>query len=155
MVNPTYTVNLERLAGADTLRYKVSITGQSSPDDLEKFAFETEDYGLAYEKARNYHNFLKTSFTDALVASYIEMPSYRNAQGAFYSVCDFAPEKPVDLEKEFYGPMAQEFREVSSRVATPDYNTVFRAVVANNKLNMYQERTLLSYLKDKQIIWLD
>ncbi len=154
MLDPTYTVNLERLDNASALRYRVSVAGIDHSDDLEKFALETEDYCLAYEKAKNYHTFLSGRFPEVLVASYVEMPSYRSAQGAFYSAYDFAPEKPVDLEKEFYAPMASEFREVSSRVAIPDYNTVFRTVVANNKLNLYQERTFLDHLKNKQMIQL-
>ena len=155
MFDPIYTVSLERMDTTDTLRYKVSVSEKDNEGSFDKFAFETEDYEKAYDVAKSYHDFLSEEFPKQLTASYVEMPSYRSAQGAHYSISGFLPEQPIDLGKEFYQPMAYEFREVSSRVAKPDYNTVFRTIVAKNKLNLYQERSLLEHLKDRSIVELE
>lgn len=146
MADHDYMVSLERIEQDGALNYKALVA--SCSEKLDRFDFQTDDYNKAYNKARSYHSFLTSKYPNKKIAAYIEMP----LQGAQYSSYGVFPSESIDLDKEFYLPMAHEFHEIGSRVSSPNYNAVFRTVVASNRLNLFQESEFLRYLKQKHIV---
>lgn len=141
-------VSLERVTNNDVISYKVVVTNSrgSVVKGLLNKPFETENYNQALLVAKLLYEELEQRFSRLIVGSYIEQPHCTSCQGALYSESEFA--MPNINTDSFYIELRNEFIEGLDKKGFSNPNLIFRMIVSDHKLNLYQERKFLEYLKD-------
>lgn len=145
-MNPDYTVNLRTKDDTETLYYRVAVT-DSQDCEIHGFIHDTENYNEALMYAKAFFDELAQA-KRVVVACYIEQPGRLAAQGALYSVGEFAaaPSEVVS-DEEFYDRLAEEFIERCGRELNADVNVIFRKIIARHKLDFYKETKFLKQLQ--------
>lgn len=132
-----FVINLVRVEEPDGLFYKVYITDQEDKV-TEQYDILSEDYRLSARYARKLYFDFRSRHPGVGIDSYIEAPFYGDAQSIAYTVGDFMlPDLSVD---GFYKCLIDQFTQCA--LINEDINKVFRSVIVDNKLNLWQENQL-------------
>ena len=142
-------ISLERVADGEVLSYKTIVTNAKGVL-IGNYKFETENYNQALLVAQLFYEEFQHRFPKLIIGSYVEQPYCLQHQGALYSASEFAT--PEVNMQSLYQTLKDDFVDKFNQDRLADINLVFRVVVANNKLNLYQERKFLEILRQEHIV---
>lgn len=128
---------------AENLRYAVEI--ETSKKTYQYFI--SENYNQALMVARKI--FDKMIKNRKEIGDFGVMLEAAYGRGACYDINNFAHDNDFNDTREFYNHLVNEF---NLRLASKNTNNnlVFRQIINENKLNEYQERMFLKYLKESK-----